>query len=500
MLKAPYPYHLSSAEQCRRMDKRTINEFGISGFTLMEIAGTKAADFILSETDANSHGLFVCGKGNNAGDALVIARILSEKDYSVTVCFVDGTDSLSDDTSKNLELLKKLTGEIQFVKWDSDVRVSDYDFVVDGLFGTGLHSEVRRPYDEVIRTLNKEEQVIFSLDIPSGLHPDTGRIMGEAVKATYTITFGALKTGFYLNQGYYYSGDVTLCDLPFPNQYREKTAFLIDEDWVHNSNNKEYQRAHKYDGGILYIIAGSEGLTGAATLAAKSAWATGIGAVALITPKGLLNIYEKTLIQIIKKPVGGSNDVCFTPNNLREVISILAEKPGKLLIGPGIGRNPDTLAFTQHLLSKFEGDVVIDADALFALSEQEDLHKPKNSNWVLTPHPGELKTFLGTDISDDSDRIIQVTQNAKDNGITILSKGFPGIIGTTSGDTYLTGYDTRIFSRAGFGDVLAGKVSAYLLKYNDPNIASITALLDGKKKASIFSETNDSTLEPTDLI
>lgn len=497
MLKVPYPYHLSSAEQCRRMDERTINEFGISGFTLMEVAGTKAADFILSQTQSNSHGFFLCGKGNNAGDALVIARILSEKDYSITICFVNGTESLSKDTSKNLDLLRKLTGEIQFVKWDSNIRVSDYDFVVDGLFGTGLHSEVRSPYDEVIRTLNHEDQKIFSLDVPSGLHPDSGQIMGEAVKATFTIAFGVLKTGFYLNKGYDYSGDVILCELPFPNQYRENTAFLIDDDWASHSKNKELQRAHKYDGGVLYIVAGSEGLSGAATLATQSAWAAGIGAVILITPKGLLNIYEKTLIQIIKKPVGSSNDVFFTPDHLREVTTLLKEKPGKLLIGPGLGRNPDTLAFTQQLLSKFEGDIVIDADALFALSQSKNLHKPTGSNWILTPHPGELKTFLDTNISDDFDRLNQVTQKALENDITILSKGFPGIIGTTSGEAYLTGYDTRIFSRAGFGDVLAGKLSAYLLKTENPIRACIYALLDGKQKASNSSSLH---LEPIDLI
>lgn len=493
----PYPYHLSSAEQCRRMDERTINEFGISGFTLMEIAGTKAADFILSKTKSRSHGLFVCGKGNNAGDALVVARILSEKDYLVTICFIEGTESLSHDTSKNLELLKKLTGEIQFAKWDSDIKVSDYDFVVDGLFGTGLHSEVRSPYDEVIKTLNTKDQMVFSLDIPSGLHPDSGRIMGEAVRATYTITFGALKTGFYLNHGYDYSGDVILCELPFPNQYKEHTAFLIDEEWATKSMSEEKQRDHKYDGGVLYIIAGSEGLTGAATLAAKSAWATGIGAVVLITPKGLLNIYEKTLVQIIKKPVGENNEVFFTPEHLHQVTSVLKEKPGKLLIGPGLGRNPETIAFTQQLLSDFEGDVIIDADAIFALSQNEDIQKPDHSTWILAPHPGELKSLLKTDISDDHERLTQVTKTAVDKNYTILSKGFPGIIGTTSGEVYLTGYETRVFSRAGFGDILAGKLGAYLLRKNDHTSACIYALLDGQEKASNFSGSH---LEPIDLI
>ncbi len=496
----PYPYHLCSAEQCRRMDERTINEFGIDSFTLMEIAGTKAADFILSEIESGSHGLFICGKGNNSGDALVVARILSEKDHPVTICFVGGTDSLSEDTSKNLELLKKLKGNINFVEWVSDFDFREYDFVVDGMFGTGLNSDVRFPYDEVINELNQSKKTIFSLDLPSGLHTDTGKKMGSAVLAGFTITFGALKTGFYLNDGFEHSGEIVLCELPFPNHFKEKSAYLIHEDWFSKSNSNPKQREHKYDGGVLYIIAGSEGLTGAAVLAAQSAWGTGVGAVVLITPRGLLNIYEKNLTQIIKRPVGTDNDIHFSMSHLEQIQSILNEKPGSLLIGPGLGRDPETINFVQKLLSDFNGNVVIDADALFALSESDSWKKPDNANWILTPHPGELKKLLGSDIQDGFDRLIQVSKTAKEENITILSKGFPCILGTTSGDAYLTGYDTRIFSRAGFGDILAGKVSGHLLALKEPDSACIKALIDGKQKAVIHFNNSNSELEPIHLI
>ncbi len=500
MVKIPYPYHLCSAEQCRRMDERTINEFGIDGFTLMEIAGTKAADFILSEIDSKSLGLFICGKGNNAGDALVVARILSEKDHPVTVCFVDGTDSLSEDTSKNLELLKKLEGNISFVDWTSNFNYKDFDFVVDGMFGTGLNSEIRAPYDDVINGLNRSHKTIFSLDVPSGLHANTGRKMGNAVLADFTITFGALKTGFYLNEGFEHSGEIVLCELPFPNHYKEKSAYLIHEDWFSISNSSPKQREHKYDGGVLYIIAGSQGLTGAAVLVAQSAWGTGVGAVVLITPKGLLNIYEKNLTQIIKKPVGIDTDIHFSTSHFEQVQSILNEKPGSLLIGPGLGRDPETVNFVQEVLSDFSGNVVIDADALFALSESDSWKKPDNANWILTPHPGELKNLLASEIQDGFDRLIQISKTAKEKNITILSKGFPCILGTTSGDTYLTAYDTRIFSRAGFGDILAGKISGYLLALKEPDSACIKSLIDGKQKASIHFNNLNSELEPIHLI
>lgn len=498
-MNVPYPYYLCSAEQSRRMDERTIKEFGIDGFTLMEVAGTKAADFILSETELNSHGLFFCGKGNNAGDALVIARLLSEKGYTISICFVDGIDSLSTDAQRNLYLLKKLSGNCHFIELP-EIDLQDIDFIIDGMFGTGLNSDVRPPYDKAITLINESKLSVFSLDLPSGLHADSGRVMGNAVRADFTITFGALKAGFYLNNGFDYSGNIVLCELPFPNQFKEKAAYLIKEDWVNTVGDKEYQRDHKYDGGVLYVIAGSEGLTGAAILACKSAWATGIGAVVLLTPKGLLKIFEEQLVQIIKKPIGKKDDVFFSEEHYEEVRSILNEKPGKLLIGPGLGRNNQTIDLIQSIISDFTGDVVIDADALYALSQNENWTKPSISNWILTPHIGELKTLLNSDISDDFDRLIQMCKFSKTKNVTILSKGFPGILGTTSGEAYLTGYDTRIFSRAGFGDILAGKVSAYLLKTNDVNFASFKALLDGKQKAHDHLSLNKSPLEPIHLI
>tara|TARA_R110002126_G_scaffold288548_1_gene442376 strand:+ start:1884 stop:3332 length:1449 start_codon:yes stop_codon:yes gene_type:complete len=482
------------------MDERTINEFGIDGFTLMEIAGTKAADFIQSKIPEESIILFLCGKGNNAGDALVVARILSQKGYHCKVCFLSRTDDLSPNAQKNLTLLKKLNENISFSNLSDIPDFNMYDIIIDGMLGTGLNSDVREPYNEVIqRTKEVHGFMIFSMDIPTGLNADNGRIMGAAVKADYTLTFGALKAGFYLNEGFDLSGEIILCELPFPNHFKEKAAYLIDENWVNELGEEEKKRAHKYDGGVLYVIAGSEGLTGAAVLACKSAWATGIGAVVLITPKGLLEIYEKNLIQIIKKPVGNNQDVIFSEKHLKEVLTVLSEKAGNLLIGPGLGRTPETSSFIQQLLSEFEGDVVLDADALFALSRNKDWEKPSKSNWILTPHPGELKTLLGSDISDDFDRLIQVTQFSKQKEVTVLSKGFPGILATTSGDAYLTGYDTRIFSRAGFGDVLAGKVSAYLLITKNNELACIHSLLHGKKK-SISKNEHSHSLEPLDLI
>jgi NAD(P)H-hydrate epimerase len=481
------------------MDTKTIKEFGIDGFTLMEIAGTRAADFILSEIPEGSHGIFFCGKGNNAGDALVVARLLSQQKYSITLCFLSGTENLSADTQKNLELLNKLGADIEILQWEG-FTPETYDFAVDGMLGTGLNSDVRAPYSAAITWINEQESPIFALDVPTGLHTDSGRIMGNAVRADFTLTFGALKTGFFLNEGFDTTGEVILCELSFPNKYKQPTAHLIDESWVAAHSSSPKKRKHKYDGGVLYIIAGSEGLTGAAILSAKSAWSAGLGAVILITPKGLLEIYEKQLPQIIKKPVGEITDVHFNAAHLDAVLQAVHEKPGKVLIGPGLGREAETVRFVQDFLHAFEGDVLIDADGLYALSEMDVLQKPEPSQWILTPHPGELKTLFKQDTKDDFTRLALVAEQAKTKGITILSKGMPCIIGTESGELYVTEYNTQIFSRAGFGDVLAGKVAAFWIAHSSKERACFHALLHGREKAQHYFATQPGSLEPLDII
>ena len=275
---------------------------------------------------------------------------------------------------------------------------------------------------------------------------------------------------------------------------------MIDESWIQANTPSPQKRKHKYAEGVLYIIAGSEGLTGAGILAVRSAWSAGLGAVVLITPNGLLEIYEKQLEQIIKKPVGTRDDLFFKESHLEEVKQILQEKPGKLLIGPGLGRKQETIRFTQKVLQVFEGDLVIDADALFALSKLETWNKPDKARWVLTPHPGEFKSLLHNEAGDDLSRLKAAKTLASQKKINILSKGMPSIVGTESGDAYLTGYDTRVFSRAGFGDVLAGKTAAYWLSSGSPELGCCLALLDGYQKSQQYFASNSGSLEPNDII
>lgn len=235
-------------------------------------------------------------------------------------------------------------------------------------------------------------------------------------------------------------------------------------------------------------------------MAAQSAWAEGLGAVILICPRAMLPIYEQNLPSIIKKPVGTRDDYFFKETHAEDVLNIIREKEGTTLIGPGLGRDNETIKFVDRLLSQNITDTVIDADGLWCLSQLTDWEKPEQSDWILTPHPGELNQLAPNNISGDQQRLETTRNFARKNNVTVLSKGMPGIIGTPTGKCYLTNYNTRYFARAGSGDVLAGKISAFLTLGYTPDRSSAMGLLQGKQKLTHFLNHNKGLPEPKDLI
>ena len=506
-LTAPPSFYISTSKESQDIDARTIGEFGIESFTLMEVAGYSAVRDLLPRLQPDSHGLFFCGKGNNAGDALVVARYLVQHGFDITFVFISGIDDLSDDTQKNYKLLKRIaeagssTGDLAFITaWSEFDPHTVPDFIVDGMLGTGLDSDVRGDYNNAIEWTNNSRLPVYAMDIPTGLHGDTGKIMGNAIKADLTYSFGTLKQGLYLNDGPGNAGEIIYCELPFPNHLKDTcSAYLLDESYIQAEPHRSPR--HKYEAGVLYVVAGSEGLTGAAMLAAESAWAEGIGAVILVCPHGNLPIYEKALPQIIKKPVGKRNDYFFNSGHTDEVLDILREKEGNVLIGPGLGRDSSTVTFVQDLLERYQGDVLLDADGLWCLAKGDDWEKPEKSTWILTPHPGELSNLLGRSLDDDHDRLESVKKISSEKNVYILSKGFPVILGTPGGEVYLTSYDTRKFSRAGFGDVLAGKIGAFWSRKNSPDKSSALALLKGKHiLENLLKKDSSRIVEPKDFI
>ena len=475
---------LCSREESREIDEVTIRDYGMAGSVLMEIAGLKASEIIKEHVGPGSHGIYFCGKGNNAGDAFVIARYLTDlPNHQITIVLAAGSEQLSNDAQTNFSLLKKLAEHnprIEIVDKASDDLISRADYIIDGMIGTGLNSDLRDPLLSCAEQINRSHSTIFALDIPTGLDCDSGEILGSCVNSDHTITFGTNKIGFYLGSGPDVTGQIHFVELPFPEYLRSHSATLIEPELEAESSPEADPAAHKYDRGTVHIIAGSAGMTGAAIMSAKSAWNAGAGAVFLYAPKGILQVYEQTLPQIIKVPLGTDNDDHYNITHAETVIENMKAKPGPVLLGPGAGRSPETTALIERVIKFAEGPIIIDADGLFdwnsilnALSGRQD--------WIITPHIGELKHSVGLEFTTDFERLDAAEKLSKQCGCILLSKGYPTIVCTPDDGTYITGYDTRIFSKAGFGDVLSGTIAGKLAVSKNKTESVIRSLLDNFK-------------------
>lgn len=497
----PIPKHLrlSSRQQSRELDRQTIEEFGLDGFTLMETAGAKAASLIHQKTGNSKNGLFCCGTGNNAGDALVAARYLADRhNHKVTILFINGSENLSPDAAKNLALLKNLPQERIVISEKPDlIKTNEFDYLVDGLIGTGLSRKLESPWSDAVEDINQSNAIIFSLDIPTGLDTDSGQIHGVAVKADHTITFGTNKTGFYLNHGPDHSGEITFAELPFPSHLHKNDAVLINEELQNYLEPVQRVARHKYESGTVHLLAGSDGLTGAAIMTAKAAWKAGAGAVFLYTPKKLLPVYEKTLPEIIKIPLGSESDAVFKPAHAKKILENLENKPGVMVAGPGTGTSDQTIELIRTLLTSSDTPVILDADGLACWDQIKNSLSEIKGEILLTPHPGELSAYINIDTTDDLERIKMLREAVKSGKVSILSKGSPTILANSRGELFITEYDTKVFARAGFGDVLAGTISAYWAVTGNPTDATLHALIDGLKNYKKLNGNHP--FEPADL-
>ncbi|MEX0686246.1 MAG: NAD(P)H-hydrate dehydratase [Balneolales bacterium] len=506
-MKIPSRFRLATSEQAKHIDANTIESTGISGLMLMEVAGAKAAEYILSKTDVGARVLILCGKGNNAGDALVAARYLSQNELLVSVVFAEGTDNLSPDARTNYNILKKLQDQddLHFITIHTSLpdleTLPIHNIIVDGLLGIGIKGELRAPYNLMVEFANKANQTVYALDIPTGLNADDGSVLGKCIQADYTFCFGTNKIGCYVGEGPARSGEIVYIDLGFPGYLKSNIKqYVLSNEWVNTLDRRKKKPNHKYEAGNIYVIAGSEGLTGAAIMTAESAWKAGAGSVSVITPRGLLSVFEAHLIHQTKFAVGKKDDTFFKTDHFDVIMEHLSRREGTVAIGPGLGRNEETAKLVSMIIEAHQGNIVIDADAIWALARKDvDLTNSKASI-ILTPHPGELKNLTGKDVYDSLKRMNIISNYCQEHKLHMVSKGLPAIICTPDGSSFLTQYDTRAFSRTGFGDILTGKIASYWEITGNPLLGCTKALLDGKHKYDEHCKNNSALPEPLDLL
>ncbi len=493
-----------TADAMREADRFTIEEYGVPGFTLMESAGRGAADRIAAAYGplADQPAMILCGKGNNGGDGLVVARQLLAYGAEVHVVTMDPPDALRGDPARNYALLEQLRaserdrltlrvfdGLDALDAYAQRVRPALY---VDALLGTGLTSALREPIRGVVSWLNDRPAPVVAIDVPTGLHSDTGAVLGDAVVADRTVTMAALKAGLLLGEGPRVAGALDVIEIGIPRFALDRAAEapgcarLTTDAGVRRWLPTRAHDAYKYSVGMALVVGGAPGYTGAPVMAAQAAARAGAGYVACACPSAVQPILAGKLTEIptIALPDGEAG---IRPDAALQALDDTLPRARALLVGPGLGRAPDTARFVQALLRQSDRPAVVDADGLNALAGQMNAFAPHAAGrWILTPHAGEFRRLAGSD-ADLEDRLRTAQAYAERWNCVLLLKGMPSVVACPDGTAYVNGTGNPALATAGTGDVLAGFCTGFLAQGLTPKHAALCALHVGGAAADRYA-------------
>jgi NAD(P)H-hydrate epimerase len=351
-------------------------------------------------------------------------------------------------------------------KADLCAQLRESDLLVDALLGTGLTSVITGRYADVIDCLNESGRPVIAVDLPSGIHADTGAVLGRAVRADLTVTFGLPKLGLYQNQGLDHAGRVELVDIGIPPAYVttiESRASLITDSFVRRVLPVRRLSSHKGTFGHAGIIAGSVGKTGAAAMAAKAALRVGAGLVSVAVPAGINDVLEAKLLEAMTVPMPDTKAGTFSRAALDRMKTFMAARTA-VAIGPGLSTHPETVELVEALVKLLDRPAVLDADALNALAGRAAILTECKIPPILTPHPGEMAR-LETDATPQSvnaDRIGIATRFARDRGVFVVLKGARTVIARPDGAAAICPTGNPGMATAGTGDVLTGMIVGLL--------------------------------------
>lgn len=453
---------ISNVQEMRRMDQKAIDKYGISQEILMENAGQAAYFTILKEFGIKDKNFVTfCGVGHNAGDGFVAARKIYSNGGKVTVFMLDDSANYQGAAKQNFNIVKNLKIEIIYLNDLSSVveKLIQADAIIDAIFGTGLNRDVKGKYKDVINMINTSRKTIFSLDIPSGINGDTGQVMGIAVKANYTTTFGLPKTGNLLYPGFDYAGKLYVTHISFPPtmQNSDQLKIATNDPAPMPARNKD---THKGNYGKVLFIAGSSNYLGAPYFAALSFLKAGGGLSYLATSENISSFIGNKGSEIVFLPQKETDSGSISLENKPQLLEF-SRNVDMVVIGPGLSLNTKTQTLIRELCAEINKPLLIDGDGITAIANDLECIKQRKAATILTPHLGEMTRIVGQTIEDISNNKINVLQNtAKELNATIVLKGAHSLIGYPDKRIFINLSGNPGMATAGSGDVLSGTIAA----------------------------------------
>ncbi|MDT7042301.1 NAD(P)H-hydrate dehydratase [Candidatus Nitronereus thalassa] len=461
-----------TASQMQELDGRTIHEAGVPGTILMERAGTGVVEALETTFGSLRDKTFTifCGKGNNGGDGFVVARLLRRKRAKVHVCLLANPRDLKGDAKTMYQRFAKLTGTSRPLTNPTEEKMRQLcnrsDFLIDALLGTGITSPIQGQYQTAVDVMNASEHPTIAVDIPSGIHTDTGAILGSAVQACLTVTFGCPKLGLYLGSAVDNVGIIHCVDIGIPPEYITNlnvSATLMTVSSIKEVLPVRKPSSHKGTFGHVGIIAGSPGKTGAAALSALGALRVGTGLVTVATPQSANSGLEAKTLEAMTIPMPETPEHTLARASM-PALQEFAHIRDAIGIGPGLTTQSETVQLIRELLPEIDRPCVIDADALNALAGQPQALQACRSTPVLTPHPGEMARLMGhTNTLDINANRLMVSQNfSQTHACVLVLKGARTIVAGPDGQAAICPTGNPGMATAGMGDVLTGMISGFL--------------------------------------
>ena len=453
-----------TAAQMRRIDETAIRERDVAGLSLMERAGEALAREIKNRFEPESVAI-VAGKGNNGGDGCIAARALSEMGVSIVLFRLFDPAEITGDAREAFERIPPQV-KVEGVAKASDLarRLSDFDVVVDSVLGTGLRGPARGLPARAIEAINASGSRVVAVDIPSGMLSDDPKCDAPHVRASLTVTMGLPKLSLMLDPGARSAGVVVVADLGFPRDLlddRTISVNLLDLDAMASLLPLRPPWGHKGTFGHVLILGGSEGMTGAAVLAARAAVRSGAGLIYSAYPRPLGAIMESHLVEPVKIPLAG-RERWFMPAHAAPALRA-AKGMQAVALGPGIGQRTGTKSFVSKVVPGVRAPLVIDADGLNLLASNLRLLRRRTSSTILTPHPGEAARLLRCSIEAiEADRLGACLDLAHDFGVVVVLKGSQTVITSPKGERFINPTGNSGLAKGGSGDVLTGLMTGLL--------------------------------------
>jgi NAD(P)H-hydrate epimerase len=495
---------LTSAAQ-READRLAVAE-GAPTEVLVESAGESAAEIVLAEA-APRRALVLAGRGGNGGDALVVARRLLERGVDVFALALCGRKELSSATAVMARRLEEAApGRLSFLGEDLcplEKLLAESDCVIDGLFGSGLDRPLAGPCAAAVGLVNAAGRRTISLDLPSGLPSDRGELLGLAVEADLTVAMEFLKPSHLLYPARAFCGEVVVARVAYPEEVLARVhplARVLTREGARNLLPARSPTGHKGTFGRVLVVAGSVGMSGAAILCARGALRAGAGLVTVASPAAVQPVVATALPEAITIPLPDREGR--VARGAVEVLAPALDQANALAIGPGLGRHEAAAELVAALLERTKVPLVLDADALFALTSHQDWLKDAAGRAVLTPHPGEMARLVGRSADAvDRDRIAVARDFAKEHNVVLLLKGRPTAIGRPDGEVYLNDTGSTGLAKGASGDVLTGIIAGLLAGGAAPADAAVLgAYLHGYAADLLARSASERSLLPSDVV